>query len=137
MKKSASIVAVFSIILATLSSFTLREKTFYFPNRWEIFGVSPNTMNGNPYPSTASQIYSARICDNFWGQVSSYVEAVNQNFTDVNAYINDYNNDHFPSSAVICSPDYQYICVATVQYFNNMPGDASLVDYNYGDYILY
>jgi hypothetical protein len=122
------------VAFALSTAFTTKAR-YFVANRWEIFGVTPNSMNGDPYPNSATEIYSAKICDGFSDQVSSYVQAVNQNFTDVDTYINNYNNNQFPSS-VICSLDNQHICVATIQYFNNVTSEATLVDYNYGDYTL-
>jgi hypothetical protein len=136
MKKSAIIVAVLAVILATSSSFTFKSKSaYYYVNRWETFGVSPNTMNGDPYPNTGSEIYSAKISDCFAGQATSFIEALLMNLLDVDTYITNFNCGQFPSS-VICSSDNQHICVATIAYYNSINNGGTLVDFNYGDYTL-
>jgi len=136
MKIISFIILLLALCLATLSSFSLGTKTYYSLNNWETFGVFPNTMNGDPYPNSASEIFSARICDGFWGQSSSYIEAILKNMIDVNLYISYYNRTHFPKS-VICSSDFEHICVATIAYYNTIPNEATLIDYKYGDYILF
>lgn len=135
MKKLSFIIMVLAISLAVFSSFTSGSNSFYMPNKWEIFGVVQNAMNGDPYPNSADEIYSARIYDGFFGEATSLGQALVMNLLNVNSYISAYNNGQFPSS-VICSSDNQHICVATVAYFNSISNGGTLVDYNYGDYTL-
>jgi hypothetical protein len=135
MKQTALLVLVFTIIATCLSSFSLKSKISVIANRWEIFGVTPNTINGIQYQPDPAEVYSAKICDGFNGYANSFVEAFLLGFLDINGYMRTYNTNHFLHNA-ICSTDSEHICIATVEYYDSVSDDAILIDYKYGDYYL-
>jgi hypothetical protein len=137
MKKiSISLFAVLIIIFSGLTAFTTSLKSNFFPDRWEIFGVVPNSVDGNPFLPAAYDVYGSKITDDFADIATSETEAFIEGFFDVDAYISSYNYMPPNYNVVICSSNAECICVASVAYANGMPYDGVLMDFNYGDYSL-